>query len=163
MVKTAVVDGMARISQTQLIDPDCHSTNGLVYVNYGYGYGTNGAFTTVSTPYCQTSDLTYGLTTNNEDALGRAASAVEADGSQVLTTYSGNCTTVTDEAGNARQSCVDGLERMISVLEDPGSSPHLNYLTTYQYDALGSLTNVTQNGSNSANARTRSFQYDSRI
>ena len=168
LVKTAVLDGLARVSQTQLVDPDCNSTTGLVYVNYGYGYNssttsTTGAYTTVSNSYCQTSDTTYGVTTENEDALGRVASVVEADGthSQVVTTYSGNCTTVTDEVRNARQSCVDGLGRMTSVLEDPGTSPHLNYQTLYQYDALNNLTTVTQNGSNSGSARTRNFAYDS--
>jgi RHS repeat-associated protein len=135
-------------------------------VNYGYGYNsstttTTGAYTTVSNPYCQTSDTTYGVTTKNEDALGRVASLVEADGSQVLTAYSGNCTTVTDEAGKSRQSCIDGLGRMTSLLEDPGSSPHLNYQTLYQYDALDNLNNVTQNGSNSSTPRTRRFVYDS--
>jgi YD repeat-containing protein len=69
--------------------------------------------------------------------------------------------TVTDEAGNSRQSCAHGLGRMTSVFEDPGSSPHLHYQTTYQYDVLGDLTNVTQNGSNSAYARIRTFAYDS--
>ncbi|MGA9134866.1 MAG: RHS repeat-associated core domain-containing protein, partial [Candidatus Sulfotelmatobacter sp.] len=166
LVQTAVLDGLARVSQTQLVDPNCHTTSGLVYVNYGYGYNsstttTTGAYTTVSNPYCQASDTTYGVTTKNEDALGRVASVVEADGSQVLTAYTGNCTTVTDEAGKSRQSCVDGLGRMTSVLEDPGSSPHLNYQTLYQYDALDDLNNVTQNGSNSNTPRTRSFVYDS--
>jgi RHS repeat-associated protein len=34
-------------------------------------------------------------------------------------------------------------------------------ITLYTYDALGDLTGVTQNGSNSANARVRAFTYDS--
>jgi RHS repeat-associated protein len=158
VVKTSVLDGLARVSQTQLVDPDCHSTSGLVYVNYSYGYSTTGAYTTVSNPYCQTSDSTYGVTTKNDDALGRVTSVVEADGSQALTSYSGNCTTLTDEAGKARQSCADGLGRMTGAWEDPLG---LNYETDYQYDALDNLTGVTQNGSNSGAARTRNFQYDS--
>lgn len=39
-----------------------------------------------------------------------------------------------------------------------GSSP---LITLYTYDALDNLTGVTQNGSNSANARVRSFSYNS--
>jgi RHS repeat-associated protein len=39
-----------------------------------------------------------------------------------------------------------------------GSGP---LITLYTYDALGDLTGVTQNGSNSANARVRTFTYDS--
>src|SRR6267154_6881794 len=46
LVKTAVLDGLARVSQTQLADPDCHSTSGLVYVNYGYGYNSSNTTTT---------------------------------------------------------------------------------------------------------------------
>ena len=68
LVQTAVLDGLARVSQTQLVDPNCHTTSGLVYVNYGYGYNsstttTTGAYTTVSNPYCQASDTTYSVTT----------------------------------------------------------------------------------------------------
>jgi len=57
----------------------------------------------------------------------------------VLTRYSGNTTTVTDEAGNARESVTDGLGRLTQVFEDPGSSPHLNYETDYRYDPLNNL------------------------
>lgn len=75
---------------------------------------------------------------------------------------SGTCTTVTDEAGKLRQSCVDGVGRLTGVWEDPGSSPHLNYETDYVYDALNNLTSVTQKGgSTSANWRNRTFTYDS--
>lgn len=77
---------------------------------------------------------------------------------QTNTNSSGVCSTVTDEAGNSRQSCVDGLGRMTGVWEAPSS---LNYETDYVYDALNNLLSVTQKGSNSANARVRTFQYDS--
>jgi YD repeat-containing protein len=165
LVKIATVDGLGRLQQTQLVDPNCHSTSGLVNVDYGYGYNLTataitptGAYTSVSNPYCQTSDSTYGVTTSNDDALGRAASVIQSDASAVVTSYAGNCTTVADEAGKARQSCVDALGRMTGVWEDPAG---LNYETDYFYDALGNLTNVTQKGSNSANARSRTFAYDS--
>ena len=45
---------------------------------------------------------------------------------------------------------------MTSVTEDPGSSPHLNYVTNYGYNALDDLISVVQNGS-----RNRTFTYDS--
>ena len=100
----------------------------------------------------------------NYDPLNRPTSVVEQDGSILTTTYdqtntknSGVCSTVTDEVGNSRQSCVDGLGRTTGVWEDPGLSPHLNYETDYAYDALNNLLSVTQNGSNSTYARTRSF------
>jgi RHS repeat-associated protein len=45
-------------------------------------------------------------------------------------------------------------------VEAPSISGY-GWLTTYVYDALNDLTNVTQNGSNSSNARVRNFGYDS--
>ena len=65
----------------------------------------------------------------------------------------GNCSTVTDEASKVRKSCSDGLGRLTSVAEDPAV---LNYQTTYSYDVLSNLTNVTQAGS-----RNRTFTYNS--
>ena len=58
---------------------------------------------------------------------------MEQDGSTLSTSYTCNCTTVTDEAGNSRKSCVDGLGRLTGVWEAPSG---LNYETDYGYDAL---------------------------
>ena len=169
-ISSMVFDGLGRISQTQLnSDP-----SGVDYVDTTYDL--DGRKSTVSNSHRSSSSTTDGITGSIYDGLGRVCVVVQPDGTQlsqssgcpttaptgdVFTQYIGPCTTVTDEAGNSRQSCVDGLGRMTSVLEDPGSSPHLNYSTTYAYNALGDLTGVTQNGSNSSNARARSFSYDS--
>ena len=160
-VSTVVLDGLARVSETQLnSDPDCTATGGTK-VDTTYDGAEHKS--KVTNPYCTTGDPTYGLITNNYDALGRVTSINEQDGSKVTTTFdqlkgTSNCTTGSDEAGKSRQSCVDGLGRMMSVWEDPSG---LNYETDYAYDALNNLLTVTQKGSNSANARVRSFQYDS--
>lgn len=90
------------------------------------------------------------------DALGRAATVTHSDNSTITTLYSGPTTTVTDEQGKARQSTADGLGRLKQVIEDPGTSPHLNYTTAYTYDALDNLAGVTQ-----ASSRQRTFVYDS--
>jgi RHS repeat-associated protein len=78
----------------------------------------------------------------------------------VFTTYSGNSTTVKDQAGKARKSISDGLGRLFQVNEDPSV---LNYETDYTYDALDNLLTVNQKGNdpNSANWRTRTFAYNS--
>ena len=152
--KTTVYDGLARVTQTQLTsDP-----SGTDYIDTTYDL--LGRKATASNPHRSGSSTTDGITTYTYDAMDRVMSAAEPDTSTVSTAYSANCTTVTDEAGNARESCVDGLGRLTKVLEDPGSSPHLNYETDYTYDALSNLLSATQKGSNQANARNRTFTYD---
>ncbi len=61
-------------------------------------------------------------------------------------------TTVTDQASKVRRSKVDGLGRLIEVTEDPSG---LAYVTTYTYDALSNLTQVTQG------SQPRTFNYSS--
>jgi RHS repeat-associated protein len=160
---TVVFDGLGRVSQTQLTSDPKGTTYTLTT------YDADGRKSQVYNPTrcssittnCE-SETTWGYSTTNYDGLSRVTSVAEQDGSVVSTSYAAfPCTTVTDEAGHARESCVDGLGRMTSVLEDPGTSPHLNYQTLYQYDALSDLTNVTQNGSSSSLARVRNFSYDS--
>jgi hypothetical protein len=60
-----------------------------------------------------------------------------------------------DEAGNSRVTQTDGLGRLTAVWEDPGSSPHFNYETTYGYDVLDDLVQVNQG------SEVRTFSYDS--
>ncbi len=165
---TTVLDGLGRISQTQLnSDPQ-----GIDYTDITYD--ALGRKSTVSNPYRSTSDPTYGLTTTIYDALGRVCVVVPPDGTlptggvcpatspanDVFTTYSGNTTTIKDQAGKSRKSVTDGLGRLTQVFEDPSGS---NYETDYQYDALDNLTRVDQKGGdpNSANWRTRTFTYNS--
>jgi RHS repeat-associated protein len=161
-ISTAVVDGLGRLSQTQLnSDPD-----GVDYVDTTYDQ--NGRKSTVSNPHRSGSSTTDGTTTYIYDALNRVKKVVEQDGSTVTTTYdqtntanAGVCSTVTDEVGNSRQSCVDGLGRLTGVFEAPSS---LNYETDYSYDALNDLLSVTQKGppgTSSSLWRTRTFGYDS--
>ncbi len=161
MVGTTVFDLLGRVQQVQKHDPDC--TAGLVKVDQTYGYGSQGRTTQVSTPYCSSPGGNYGLmTTTNFDALDRPVSVQQSDGSTTSTTYTGNCQTVTDEAGKIRKSCSDALGRLTQVWEDPGTSPHLNYETDYGYDVLDNVTSVTQmGGAGSSSWRNRSFTYDS--
>jgi RHS repeat-associated protein len=161
----SLLDGVGNVVRTELTsDP-----SGTDYVDTAYdGVGRK---VSVSNPYRTTSDLTYGLTTYQYDGLSRVTKMIPPDGSgtadNVTTSfdiaYTGtappeNCNIVTDEAGKARKSCFDGLARMVQVFEDPSV---LDYETDYAYDLLDDLTSVTQKGSNSANARTRTFAYDS--
>jgi len=164
----AKADGMGHAVQTQLAsDPDGADSTDTTYDGLGRVW-------THSNPHRLGSSSTDGTTTYYYDGLGRVCLVVPPDGTQpagstcpstrptgdVLTTYSNNCTTVTDEAGKARTSCSDGLGRLTQVFED---SAGLNYETDYNYDALGNLLTVTQKGgtTNSALWRIRNFTYDS--
>jgi RHS repeat-associated protein len=145
-VKTTIFDGLGRASQTQLTS-DPSGTDYTITT-----YDGEGRKATVTNPYRTTSDHTYGITSYQYDALDRTLLVTKADGSRVTTTYTGNATTVTDEAGKTRESFADGIGRMKEVIEGVGSP---NYMTSYTYDALDDLVGVVQG------SRTRSFVYDS--
>ncbi len=86
-------------------------------------------------PYGTTNDPTYGWSDTSYDALSRVVSVTSYNGSgvstgTVQTSYSGNQTTVTDQAGKVRRSTTDALGRLVQVVEDPN---WLAYLTTYSY------------------------------
>jgi len=166
IVSTATEDGMGHPTMSVLSsDPDGPTYTAKSYDGLGRAYQSyNPTRCSPPTTNCGT-ETTWGYTTYTYDALGRTTTVAQQDGSTVSTVYdqtnaksTGICTTVTDETGKSRQSCSDGLGRMTGVWEDPSG---LNYETDYSYDALNNLTHVNQKGSNSANARTRSFQYDS--
>ena len=152
---------MGHVLETELVsDPDGPTYAATTYDGTGKSYQVyNPTRCSTPTTNCGT-ETTWGLSTYTYDGLGRTTNVAEADGSAVTTSYSANCTTVTDEVGASRQSCADGLGRMTSVVEAP-TNPSYEYLTTYAYDPLNDLTSVTQNGSSSSNARVRTFTYDS--
>jgi RHS repeat-associated protein len=172
--ETGFADTLGREKETQLnSDPSGTTSTLTTYDALGRKSQVYNP-TRCSLPGTNCGEATWGYTTYNYDALNRITGVLEQDNSAVSTSYYSNCTTVTDEAGEARTSCVDGLGRMTSVLEDPGSSPHLNYETDYTYDALGNLLCVQQQGGVTGTGcssppsmdatspwRVRRFQYDS--
>jgi YD repeat-containing protein len=176
LVSTAVVDGLGRITQTQInSDPE-----GPVYTDTTYD--GKGRKSTVSNPYRSTSDSTYGTTTYVYDALDRNCVVVPPDGTavspsacpttpparDVFTSYAGNCSTVTDQAGKTRKSCTDAIGRLTGIWEDPSG---LHYETDYQYTVLNDLSCVAQKATDTtplttcaaapATWRPRSFTYNS--
>jgi RHS repeat-associated protein len=150
--ETTIYDGLSRETQVQLTsDP-----SGTDYVDTTYDL--LGRKATVSNPHRSASSSTDGITTYYYDPLNRVTEQLQPDNSQINTVYNGLCTTVTDEAGNARESCTDGVGRMTGVWEDPA---HLDYETDYNYDAVNNMLSVTQKGGASSGSwRLRSFVYD---
>jgi len=155
LVGTVVYDGLGRESQTQLnSDPI-----GVDFVDITYD--ALGRKASVSNPHRSTASSTDGVTQTQYDALSRVTQVTKQDGSISSVSYSGNCTTATDEANKSRKSCSDGLGRLTNVWEDPSG---LNYETDYQYDVLGNFLRVDQKGSAPADNtkwRTRLFTYNS--
>src|SRR2546422_6131999 len=139
-------------------------------------YDSMDRLSTVSNPHRTASDSgpTNGTTTTLYDALGRVCVVVPPDGTavsgnicpttqpanDVFTAYSGNTTTVTDQAGKSRKSVTDALGRLTQLFEDPAG---LNYETDHTYDTLDNLLSVSQKGgsTDSTQWRGRSFTYNS--
>ena len=81
-------------------------------------YDADGRVASVTNPYRNPGDPTYGVTTYTYDALSRKTLGTDSDGSTVQTAYCGPTTLVTDEAGKWRRSTVaDIVGRLIEVDE----------------------------------------------
>jgi RHS repeat-associated protein len=132
-------------------------------------YDAFGRLTRQSLPYRSGEQIQWGTT--SYDALGRVTSSQAPDGSTTQLTHNsasrpaaassapGQTTKVTDAWGRERWGRTDANDRLVEVVEPEadgnGSVASGGYQTTYSYDTLGNLMNVTQG------AQTRSFQYDS--
>jgi len=161
LTSATVMDGMGRVVQAQLTtDPDGTTFTAKTYDGHSRAYQSyNPTRCSPPTTNCG-KETTWGLTTYTYDALGRTTNVADPDGSAATTKYSLNQATVTDEVGNQRTSTTDALGRLTAVAEAPTVSGY-NWQTTYVNDPLNDLTSVTQNGSDSAKARVRTFGYDS--
>jgi RHS repeat-associated protein len=176
MTSVSVMDALGHAVQAQLTtDPD--GTDFTDTTSDGMGRVWKQ-----SNPHRSAALSTDGTTTYFYDSLGGTCLVVPPDGTlptgsacpttspsnDIFTTYSGNTTTVTDQAGKSRKSVSDGLGRLTQVFEDPAGS---NYETDYAYDALNNLLCVAQKGTNSgtftncasipAAWRPRTFTYNS--
>lgn len=106
-------------------------------------------------------------TTKTYDTLNRVLTVTTPDNAVVTTNYSGNQVLVIDQSGKKRMSESDALGRLKKVWEItpadtytvnvsfPGQSFTTGYQTSYTYDTLNNLTQVSQNG------QIRTFVYDS--
>jgi len=109
-------------------------------------------------------------TSTTYDALGRTKTVTSADGSVTQTFYNeasrpgvasgnpGETTRVQDAWGRERWGRTDSSGRLVEVVEpDPnggGSVANTGMVTTYAYNGLGNLSQVSQG------SQTRSFKYD---
>ena len=147
-----ILDGFGRLAETDTFE------SGTQYIAATQSYDAMGRVVQTTNPSRYTNGQGDGLnyaTTYSYDGLSRQTAVTTADGSVSSTSYSPPYTSVTDAAGNSRVLQYDALGRLTAVWEDPGSSPHYNWLTTYSYGADNTLKNVTQG------EQTRTFTYDS--
>jgi RHS repeat-associated protein len=158
---TSLLDGLGRTYQFQVnsdaVAPDYVDTT----------YDQIGRIHSVSNSYRATNDSIYGLTFYAYDVLGRTAQITRPDAQTVTYSYTSRATSVQDEGNgsNPVQKIYqnDGLGRLTSVCEvsgtilsgltpTPGACSQdiaaTGFLTTYQYDPLGNLTQVAQGGLN---------------
>jgi RHS repeat-associated protein len=138
-------DGLYRETQKETYDPE-----GTIYVDSQYD--AKGRKWKVSNP--RRSAETAVWTQFSYDTLDRPKITTAPDGSTVQYDYSGNQTTVTDEAGNSRRYTYDGLGRM-TMVEEPNPPLASPLITTYTYNVLGKMTQSNQSG------QTRSWAFDS--
>jgi RHS repeat-associated protein len=147
LLKSEVVyDGLGRTVETRIYE------SSVVYIAAKQLFDALGRASQASNPYRPTQGESPVWTTTNYDGLGRVISVTTPDNAVSTTAYSGNQTTVTDQALKSRRSVSDALGRLTTVFEDPNS---LNYQTSYVYDVLDNLRTVVQG------SQTRSFAYDS--
>jgi RHS repeat-associated protein len=184
-------DTLLTVTTTVTATPDPNETASRKYDGIGRAVQStalNGATTettydlldriaSTSNPHFITPSSTDGLTTYSYDAMGRMLYQCQPDngtgsgscvpGSSYLqSSYAGNTTTTTDEAGNVSQRTVDALGRLTKVLEPNGILKSASMETDYTYDGLNNLLSVKQwggpNGSPASNGPiNRSFSYDS--
>lgn len=163
-------DGRGAVTQTfnSHTSGDGWSITDVEYDSMGRAYRISNPY------YCTSSYGTCSInpsgiwTTRTFDVLGRATQVTLPRGDDssptstttVSTTYAGDVTTVTDQAGKQRRQLTDAFGRVIR-LDEPNSSGSLGAVgtptqdTSYMYDVLDNLVKITQGD------QQRFFKYDS--
>lgn len=155
-----VYDGLGRTTESRVYE------SSTAFIRTRQGYDAIGRVGSVTNPYRTTQDPTYGVATTLYDALGRVQTVTTSDGAAVQTDYDGTRVMMADQAGKKRVIEMNALGQITNVWEiKPADSSTVTvsfggqnltgYLTHYDYDTLGHLSQVTQD------VQTRSFAYDS--
>ncbi len=144
LLKTVTLyDGLGRVRETDVYETPTQ------YIATKKGYDALGRIAWTTNPSRPGDGLDF-QTNYSYDPLDRTTQVQTSDTAAVTTSYSGNQTTVTDQAGKRRVTTTDALGRITAVVEDPSG---LNYTTSYSYTGL--VMGVSQSG------RSRTFTNDS--
>jgi RHS repeat-associated protein len=164
-----------KLGRTVLVEQSEDGTNYTISSQNVYEQA--GKYTYQSNPHRSAAATTDGWTRTTRDIAGRVTDVATFTGSTrpayntactttnnctgtVTSTYDGIYTTVTDQAGKMRRSKVNAFGQLIRV-DEPNSSNSLGGVdtptqaTSYTYDVLGNLTQVSQG------TQTRTFTYGS--
>ena len=153
-VKTSM-DGFGRTIKT--VSSDGTTTFSTVDVQYApCGCSPLGKLSLESRPYAPGDTEVW--TTNTYDASGRTLSVALPDGSTTSYQYKGNVVTVTDPASKWKTFTTDAFGNLVSVLETDPNPILGNVTTTYTYDVLNHLTQVSM--PRGGNTQTRTFNYN---
>jgi RHS repeat-associated protein len=135
-ISTAVLDGFGRVVQTQLnSDP-----TGADYVDITYDALERTAAR--RNPHRSTYASTDGTVQVQYDALNRNTQITRQDGSISTFSYSGNCTTSTDETGQLRKTCSDAIGRLVEVDEPGGTSSATGTKATASINVSGGFNPI---------------------
>ena len=160
VVEDVWYDGAGRVADIDMSsDPEGVTSRKILYDPWG-------RVAARSNDYRSSGDATYGWTSYAYDVLGRKMLECEQDNgtgsnpcvpaaSYKQWVFSGPNVTIQDEARNQTEMGYDGLARLQNVTEAGGQ------VTQYQYDVLGNLSTVVQNGIAGDSPRNRAFTYDS--
>jgi RHS repeat-associated protein len=157
---TASIDSSKSVKQISSLDTlgrpyltTTEDASNNIYSKVSTNYDLAGRAYKTSNPYTGASPSYWTVT--QFDVLGRPTSMTLPDNSATTSSYSTNTTTVTDPAGVQRKSTVDGNGRLSAITEpDPTNNNSLSLLTSYTYNVLDELTQITQG------SQTRTYLYD---
>ncbi|MGH9814748.1 MAG: RHS repeat domain-containing protein [Candidatus Acidiferrales bacterium] len=150
--RTTEVDGYGRTKRVITTD-----AADVIHSKVDTLYDSVGRTSKVSNPYTGASASFW--TETQYDAIGRPTKVIPPDGTptanHIAYSYSGNATIVTDQSGKQRKFKSDALGRQIEVTEpDPANNNSLTLVTSYSYDPMDNLTQITQG------AQTRTYVFD---
>ena len=161
-ILTTTYDGLGRPTKTQHATPNCSATVDTIYD------GLNRT-TSISNPYCTTTDATYGTTITAYDALGRITSVTLQDKSVFQNQFADPVAKTTiDEAGHQLRTVNDALGRLVEVDEPSGLPIQTNNHATMQQDGNFVVYNsasvpLWSTGTGGTNAQTMLIQDDGNL
>jgi RHS repeat-associated protein len=153
------VDGFGRTIRVERGSDSTHLQSVVDSVYSPCACSPLGKLQKVSQPYASGGSAS-GWTTYTYDGIGRTLAVQQPDGASTTTyVYTGNQTKVIDPAGKWKQFTNDVLGNLTTVVEpDPANQPSGTLTTSYTYDWMGHVTQVTM--PRGATTQTRTFVYD---